>query len=640
MNNIEQASDSLISLSRKFIEIDHQSSHWLSSVSEQCREALILMKSRDSAKDDTDSKFEEDFEMRIYRSLLVSAESGFPTYFFVPERQLTVVATMTPALKNNFSIKVGARLQFSVDGNIVNRKASSQRGLDKQIKSHRILLTVESALQKSKIFRRHFESRVYGETGRFSTVCSVSVTGEEFSKMSGEAARKGEFRMTMTHKIVDDAGDVWDIGLHSSQMQTVVPASQENLSVAGIDAFWSPPPASTSNRIPSANTHKNNSRTARIPRPPNAFILYRSHKQPELVACAKGQGKSSRDFSRILGDMWAAEDPTVRLYYQALAADCMKRHREMYPAFQYRSSLPRSTISLGTDAGTQAVKTLRIRKASKANASACYAMSQTFILTSQKQGEKVIPSRGDVLVSSNSCNDGIELDKTSSSHVPVPDSYCARAKNIPTMVEFPTKFEALIQCKCESFPMGSSFVGAQPMTLPKRAEENAKRQIASPRVRELQAKELPTHLRSPLVAHTGGENGVSPSQTADQHSKSIADAKNTIQTLEKAYRDIQQMRRHQNNPVSVFNECISERDTSTMTSGIHNASLVHLVASEALSLSTGAGQMSLINLMSGIAGAVNDDILAKVSALSLRRFFKIDEDDQGIERRKSGKGKK
>ncbi|KAJ3387154.1 hypothetical protein HDU84_001004 [Entophlyctis sp. JEL0112] len=85
---------------------------------------------------------------------------------------------------------------------------------------------------------------------------------------------------------------------------------------------------------------------ARIPRPPNAFMLYRSEKQPELVERAKGEGKSSRDFSRVLGEMWAAEAPAVRQRFQALAAERMKLHRQMYPEFRYRA--PAASAAAGS----------------------------------------------------------------------------------------------------------------------------------------------------------------------------------------------------------------------------------------------------------------------------------------------------
>ncbi|KAJ3121389.1 hypothetical protein HK100_012401, partial [Physocladia obscura] len=85
-------------------------------------------------------------------------------------------------------------------------------------------------------------------------------------------------------------------------------------------------------------THKKKGREGVIPRPPNAFILYRSFKQPALVAECKGEGKSSRDFSQRIGVMWADETPAVRSHFQALAAERMKQHRIAYPEYKYRAS--------------------------------------------------------------------------------------------------------------------------------------------------------------------------------------------------------------------------------------------------------------------------------------------------------------
>ncbi|KAI9329424.1 hypothetical protein BDR26DRAFT_872562 [Obelidium mucronatum] len=75
---------------------------------------------------------------------------------------------------------------------------------------------------------------------------------------------------------------------------------------------------------------------AKIPRPPNAFILYRSDNQPKLVQSFVGQGKSSRDFSALIGLMWKEATPAVKDHYQALAAERMKDHREKFPGYKYR----------------------------------------------------------------------------------------------------------------------------------------------------------------------------------------------------------------------------------------------------------------------------------------------------------------
>ncbi|KAJ3234642.1 hypothetical protein HDU81_001297 [Chytriomyces hyalinus] len=74
----------------------------------------------------------------------------------------------------------------------------------------------------------------------------------------------------------------------------------------------------------------------RVPRPPNAFILYRKDTQPRLVLEYKGKGRSSRDFSSMVGQMWKNESPVIKAYYQSMAKDRLAEHRRLYPDYCYR----------------------------------------------------------------------------------------------------------------------------------------------------------------------------------------------------------------------------------------------------------------------------------------------------------------
>ncbi|KAI8608966.1 high mobility group box domain-containing protein, partial [Chytriomyces sp. MP71] len=75
---------------------------------------------------------------------------------------------------------------------------------------------------------------------------------------------------------------------------------------------------------------------AKIPRPPNAFILFRSDTQPTLVDSFRGAGKSSRDYSASIAKMWAEATPEVKQKYNDLAAEKMYQHRQRYPDYRYR----------------------------------------------------------------------------------------------------------------------------------------------------------------------------------------------------------------------------------------------------------------------------------------------------------------
>ncbi|KAI8608969.1 high mobility group box domain-containing protein, partial [Chytriomyces sp. MP71] len=73
--------------------------------------------------------------------------------------------------------------------------------------------------------------------------------------------------------------------------------------------------------------------SGRVPRPPNAFILFRSETQPKLVEKHKGTGKSSRDFSAMVGQMWREESPETRKRFSEMAAERLAQHRSRYPKY-------------------------------------------------------------------------------------------------------------------------------------------------------------------------------------------------------------------------------------------------------------------------------------------------------------------
>lgn len=83
----------------------------------------------------------------------------------------------------------------------------------------------------------------------------------------------------------------------------------------------------------------------KIPRPPNAFILYRSHKMREL----KGQKNSSavadngldkldhqRRLSKVIGELWRNEAAEVKAAFYEKAHQAAKEHAERYPEYRFK----------------------------------------------------------------------------------------------------------------------------------------------------------------------------------------------------------------------------------------------------------------------------------------------------------------
>ncbi|KAK1826326.1 repressor of filamentous growth 1 [Podospora conica] len=72
----------------------------------------------------------------------------------------------------------------------------------------------------------------------------------------------------------------------------------------------------------------------KIPRPRNAFILYRQHQQGAVVA--NNPGLPNPEISKIIGNLWRDEDEKVKAQWNRLAEEEKQRHRRQYPDYRYQ----------------------------------------------------------------------------------------------------------------------------------------------------------------------------------------------------------------------------------------------------------------------------------------------------------------
>ncbi|KAF2005317.1 hypothetical protein P154DRAFT_357684 [Amniculicola lignicola CBS 123094] len=72
----------------------------------------------------------------------------------------------------------------------------------------------------------------------------------------------------------------------------------------------------------------------KIPRPRNAFILYRQHHQHAIVA--RNPGLANPEISKIIGEQWKAEPDDQKKIWQDLAQEEKLRHHEQYPDYRYQ----------------------------------------------------------------------------------------------------------------------------------------------------------------------------------------------------------------------------------------------------------------------------------------------------------------
>ncbi|KAG1777053.1 hypothetical protein EV702DRAFT_302170 [Suillus placidus] len=73
------------------------------------------------------------------------------------------------------------------------------------------------------------------------------------------------------------------------------------------------------------------------PRPPNAWILYRSDKIKVLPPAEPGQrNRAQADVSKLISDMWRNESDAVKLEYERLADARKAEHQRLYPDYRFQ----------------------------------------------------------------------------------------------------------------------------------------------------------------------------------------------------------------------------------------------------------------------------------------------------------------
>ena len=129
------------------------------------------------------------------------------------------------------------------------------------------------------------------------------------------------------HDDLMDATRILPPSDHLGALPRFTPYEQDNM-LSIPDAVNGNSPAA---RIKAAKIVK--ARLAKVPRPANAFILYRQVKHQ--VIKSSQPTTHNNEISKIVGRMWAAEEPHVKNYFQRKAKDLKAQHAIMHPGYQY-----------------------------------------------------------------------------------------------------------------------------------------------------------------------------------------------------------------------------------------------------------------------------------------------------------------
>ncbi|KAK4548050.1 hypothetical protein LTR36_010770 [Oleoguttula mirabilis] len=86
----------------------------------------------------------------------------------------------------------------------------------------------------------------------------------------------------------------------------------------------------------------------KIPRPRNAFILYRQHHQANVIA--QHPGLANPEISKIIGEQWQNQSAEVKGKWKALAEEEKLRHQQQYPTYRYQPKRNGRRNSLSSEA--------------------------------------------------------------------------------------------------------------------------------------------------------------------------------------------------------------------------------------------------------------------------------------------------
>ncbi|CAE6469461.1 unnamed protein product [Rhizoctonia solani] len=87
---------------------------------------------------------------------------------------------------------------------------------------------------------------------------------------------------------------------------------------------------------PTSGNNNTGSGKAQPPRPPNAWILYRSDKLKELATNQPpGPRKPQAEISKIISQLWQSEGPETKGMYEARAEEKKAEHAALYPDYKF-----------------------------------------------------------------------------------------------------------------------------------------------------------------------------------------------------------------------------------------------------------------------------------------------------------------
>ncbi|GJJ06283.1 hypothetical protein Clacol_000474 [Clathrus columnatus] len=129
----------------------------------------------------------------------------------------------------------------------------------------------------------------------------------------------------------------------------------------------------------SSSSHRANPLTPgnQPPRPPNAWILYRSDKLRNIPSPPPGAPKRPQaEVSKMISQMWKLESPDVRGHYERLSEIKKAEHQAMYPGYRFQPMKKEDKDRLRAEKQAEKDREREARKANKKTRTAAVATTE------------------------------------------------------------------------------------------------------------------------------------------------------------------------------------------------------------------------------------------------------------------------
>jgi len=207
-----------------------------------------------------------------------------------------------------------------------------------QFISHDELLSLFEQRKGSQYFiPEGFEPVLIPRGSPLQPVANLLQNGKLLSKQQQQHHHHQQLKIQNQNAAAPDVVVVNNIN-NSKPKSTILPSINNQSNTTTSDVRFPQLVLARSTPTPPRGSVTKAQKPKKPPRPPNAFILYRRSKQPDIVA--RNEGISNNEVSKQVGEMWHKEPLEEKMKFQRMADAAKMEHMKKYPEYKYRPRRP------------------------------------------------------------------------------------------------------------------------------------------------------------------------------------------------------------------------------------------------------------------------------------------------------------